>query len=135
MPVPLLETKVYIPRRRHGLVPRPRLNERLKRGAEAKLLLISAPAGFGKTTLLAEWLGAPVHGPAAAWLSLDQNDNDPASFWTYLIVALQSAAPALRPGASALVLLQSTQPPPIETVLATLLNDVSALSDDVVLVL
>jgi len=78
---PLLETKVHVPRRRRGLVPRPRLNERLSRGAESALTLVSAPAGFGKTTLLTEWLAAaPADGPSAAWLSLDQRDNSPACF-------------------------------------------------------
>ena len=130
---PLLETKLYVPRRRRGLVPRPRLSERLSRGAESTLTLVSAPAGFGKTTLLAEWLAAaPADGRSAAWLSLDQRDNDPASFWTYLIAALQTVAPGV--GAGALALLQSPQPP-IEAVLATLLNDLGAVPNDVVLVL
>ena len=62
MPAPLLETKFYVPRSRRGLVPRPRLTERLDRGTASKLMLVSAPAGFGKTTLLTEWLAA---GPAA----------------------------------------------------------------------
>jgi len=94
---------------------------------------VSAPAGFGKTTLLAEWLAAaPADERSAAWLSLDQRDNDPALFWTYLIAALQTAAHGV--GAGALSLLQSPQPP-IEAVLATLLNDLHAISDDVVLVL
>ncbi|HEX7535523.1 MAG TPA: hypothetical protein VF391_00785 [Dermatophilaceae bacterium] len=97
MPTPLLETKLYVPRSRPGLVPRPRLSESLDRGAASKLMLVSAPAGFGKTTLLAEWLAAgtpaPGTGPSAAWLSLDQGDNDPASFWTYLIAVLRTVAP------------------------------------------
>ena len=118
---PLLETKLHVPRRRRGLVARPRLSERLSRGAESALTLVSAPAGFGKTTLLAEWLAAAAaDGRSAAWLSLDQRDNDPALFWTYLVAALQTAAPGV--GAGALSLLQSPQPP-IEAVLATLLND------------
>jgi LuxR family maltose regulon positive regulatory protein len=76
---PLLETKLHVPRQRRGLVPRPRLSERLNRGADAALTLVSAPAGFGKTTLLTEWLeSASAHEPAVAWLSLDQRDNDPA---------------------------------------------------------
>ena len=130
---PLLETKLHVPRRRRGLVARPRLSERLSRGAESTLTLVSAPAGFGKTTLLAEWLAAAAaEGRSAAWLSLDQRDNDPALFWTYLVAALRTAAPGV--GAGALSLLQSPQPP-IEAVLATLLNDLSASSDDVVLVL
>src|SRR3954469_4043834 len=130
---PLLETKLHVPRRRRGLVARPRLSERLSRGAESALTLVSAPAGFGKTTLLAEWLAdAPADGRSAAWLSLDQRDNDPAVFWTYLIAALQTAAPGV--GTGALMQLQSP-PAPIEAVLATLLNDLGAVSDSVVLVL
>jgi LuxR family maltose regulon positive regulatory protein len=75
---PLLETKLHTPRLRTGLVPRPKLLERLSRGAESKLTLISAPVGFGKSTLVAEWLAAaPTDGPSAAWLSLDQADNQP----------------------------------------------------------
>jgi LuxR family transcriptional regulator, maltose regulon positive regulatory protein len=134
MESPLLETKLYLPRWRRGLVPRPRLSERLNRGAEATLTLVSAPAGFGKTTLLAEWLAsAPAGDRSTAWLSLDQRDNHPASFWGYLIAALQTAAPEV--GVSALALLRSPLPPPIDTVLTTLLNELGALSNDLVLVL
>ena len=133
MPGPLLETKLHVPRLRRDLVPRPRLSERLSRGAESALTLVSAPAGFGKTTLLTEWLAAaPADGRSVAWLSLDQRDNDPARFWTYLVAALQTAADGV--GASALSLLQSP-PSPMEEVLATLLNDLHAVSNDVVLVL
>ncbi len=137
MPAPLLETKLYVPGPRRGLVPRPRLSQRLDRGTTSKLMLISAPAGFGKTTLLTEWLAAGPAGPAderlAAWLSLDRADNDPASFWTYVIAALQTVAPGV--GESALTLLQAPQPPPIETVLTALLNDLGASTGDIVLVL
>ena len=134
MASPLLETKLYVPRRPRGLVPRPRLTARLNRGAESKLTLVSAPAGFGKTTLLAEWLAAaPADEWSAAWLSLEQSDNHPASFWTYLIAALRTVTPGV--GASAISLVQSPQPPPIETILATLLNELGAISNDVVLVL
>ncbi|MDT4922472.1 MAG: hypothetical protein QOG01_185 [Pseudonocardiales bacterium] len=130
---PLLETKLHLPRRRGGLVARPRLSKRLSRGAESALTLVSAPAGFGKTTLLAEWLAAaPADGRSVAWLSLDQRDNDPAVFWTYLVAALQKAAHGV--GAEALALLQSPQSPK-EAVLGTLLNDLDAVSNDVVLVL
>src|SRR5450631_2103728 len=115
---PLLETKLHVPRRRRGLVARPRLSERLSRGAESALTLLSAPAGFGKTTLLAQWLAAaPADGWSVAWLSLDQRDNDPALFWTYLVAALKRTAQG--GGASALSLLQSPQPPS-EAGLATL---------------
>jgi LuxR family maltose regulon positive regulatory protein len=100
-------------------------------------MLVSAPAGFGKTTLLAEWLAAGPAAPAderlAAWLSLDQGDNDPASFWTYVIAALRTVASGV--GESALALLHAPQPPPIETVLTTLLNDLSAIAGDIVLVI
>ena len=130
---PLLETKLHVPRWRRGLVARPRLSERLSRGAESALTLVSAPAGFGKTTLLAEWLAvAAAGGRSVAWLSLDQRDNDPALFWTYLVAALNTGAPAV--GAGALALLQPPQPPN-EAGLVALLNDLDAISNDVVLVL
>ena len=130
---PLLETKLHVPRWRRGLVARPRLSERLSRGAESALTLVSAPAGFGKTTLLAEWLAAaPAKGRSVAWLSLDQRDNDPALFWTYLVAALKTAAPGV--GAGALSLPQPPQPPN-EADLGALLNDLDAISNDVVLVL
>ena len=130
---PLLETKLHVPRWRRSLVARPRLSERLSRGAESALTLVSAPAGFGKTTLLAEWLAvAAAGGRSVAWLSLDQRDNDPALFWTYLVAALSTGAPAIDAGA--LALLQPPQPPN-EAGLVALLNDLDAISDDVVLVL
>jgi LuxR family transcriptional regulator, maltose regulon positive regulatory protein len=137
MPAPLLETKLYIPRPRRGLVPRPRLIERLDRGAAATLLLVSAPAGFGKTTLLAAWLAAgpasPTDNRSAAWLSLDRGDNDPGSFWAHVIAALRTAAPEV--GARAVALLDAPRPAPIRDVLTTLLNDLGALKSDLVLVL
>ncbi len=137
MPAALLETKFYVPRPRRGLVPRPRLSERLDHGTASKLTLVSAPAGFGKTTLLTEWLAASPAAPGnerlAAWLSLDRADNDPASFWAYVIAALRTVAPGI--GESALALLHAPQPPPIETVLTVLLNDLGAIAADVVLVL
>src|SRR5438477_4221782 len=103
MGTPLLETKFYVPKWRRGLVPRPRLSERLSRGAESKLTLVSAPAGFGKTTLLAAWLAAAsADEPSVAWLSLDRGDNDPAFFWTYLVAALQTVAPGVGAGVLAL---------------------------------
>ena len=130
----LLETKLYVPKLRRGLVPRPRLSERLSRGTESKLTVISAPPGFGKTTLLAEWLAsAPADGRAVAWLSLDQGDSQPASFWTYLISALQTVEPGV--GAQALTLLQEPRPAPIEMILTTLLNELNALPNDIILVL
>ena len=136
-PAALLKTKLYVPRSRRGLVPRPRLSERLDRGAASRLVLVSAPAGFGKTTLLTEWLAAGPATPAgerpAAWLSLDRGDNDPASFWTYVIAALRTAAPGV--GEGALALLQAPGPQPTEAVLTVLLNDLGAVAGDIVLVL
>ena len=134
MPGPLLATKFFVPHRRRNVVPRARLRQRLQRGTEVKLTLVAAPAGFGKTTLLADWLAAVSPEDATvAWLSLDQSDDDPASFWTYLVAALQTVLPEV--GADTLVLLKSPQPPAIESVLTTLLNQLGALRGDVVLVL
>jgi LuxR family maltose regulon positive regulatory protein len=141
---PLLESKWHVPGRRPGAVTRARLSQRLARGAQSRLSLVCAPAGFGKTTLLAQWLAeaidrAPADAPAVAWVSLDERDNDPATFWTYVITALQNAvrnrgSAGSTTGAAALGLLQPLQPPP-EEALATLLNDLQALRHEVVLVL
>ncbi|EKU96501.1 ATP-dependent transcriptional regulator [Leptolyngbya sp. PCC 7375] len=128
--IPLLETKLYLPQWSAGLVSRPRLVERIN--PKRKLTLVSAPAGFGKTTLLAEWVAA-VPNRHVAWVSLDQSDNDPTFFWTYLITALQKIQPSL--GERSLSLLQSPQPPPIESVLMTLLNELTAVEADLVLIL
>jgi LuxR family maltose regulon positive regulatory protein len=131
---PLLQTKLYIPRLRRGLVGRPRLIERLRRGTDSKLTLISAPAGFGKTTLLAEWMEATADDQrSTAWLSLDPSDSRAQSFWSYVIGALQTVAPGV--GATSLALLQEPQPPPIESVLAGLLNEISSAPNEIVLVL
>lgn len=80
---PLFETKLHVPTPRPRLVVRPRLGERLSHATEVALTLVSAPAGFGKATLLTQWLAA-ADGPATAWLSLDQRHNDAAVFWTTL---------------------------------------------------
>ncbi len=136
MSVPLLGTKLFLPRPGRGRVARPRLLGRLDRVTESTLTLVSAPPGFGKTTLLAEWaaaIGAPPSPAAVAWLSLDDADNDPATFWTYVVAALRTAAPAV--GTEATALLSDPQPPPVETVLTSLVNDVSASEADLVLVL
>ncbi len=133
MPSPLLETKLFIPRLRRSLVARPRLSERLRHGSQSRLTLISAPAGFGKTTLLAEWLAtAAADERSVAWLSLEESDSRPAVFWTYVTTALQTVLPDV--GAGALPLLQSPQPN-VETILATILNELSAVPEDVDLVL
>ena len=131
---PLLQTKLYIPGLRRGQVGRPRLLERLSQVAESKLTLVSAPAGFGKTTLLAEWLGRPASdGGSTAWLSLDSSDSQATTFWSYVIAALQTVAPSV--GGNSLSLLRQPQPPPIESVLAPLVNELSVTSQPIILVL
>jgi LuxR family maltose regulon positive regulatory protein len=129
----LLDTKLYAPRRPKGLVSRPHLIDRVQRGTQSKLTLVSAPAGFGKSTLLAEWLGVPLaDGSLTAWLSLDSGENQPVAFWMHVIAALRTAAPSV--GAKSLTLLDSPDQP-IEAVLAPLLNELNALPHDLVLVL
>jgi LuxR family transcriptional regulator, maltose regulon positive regulatory protein len=131
MSTPILATKLYIPRPRPNVVSRPRLLERLNEGMHSKLTLISAPAGFGKTTLVSAWV-AGIEQPTA-WLSLDEGENDPTRFLTYLVAALQTLAPAI--GEGMLSALQSQEPPPIEALLTVLLNDLSTIPDPFVLVL
>ena len=112
MSAPILATKLYIPPPRPKIVLRPRLVERLNQGLApgCKMTLISASAGFGKTTLVSEWI-ASCDRPVA-WLSLDEGDNDPTRFLTYFVAALQTIAANI--GAGVLSALQSPQPPSIE---------------------
>ncbi|MEZ4711267.1 MAG: LuxR C-terminal-related transcriptional regulator [Caldilineaceae bacterium] len=139
MSTPVLATKLYIPPPQPNLVLRPRLVDRLNAGLHRKLTLISASAGFGKTTLISAWV-ADYKGPAA-WLSLDEGDRDLPRFLAYLIAALQTLArseaegnePAL--GSRVLALLQSPQPPPLEGLLTGLLNEMAALPNGSLLVL
>ena len=133
MPTAILATKLYVPPPRANLVLRPQLVERLNEGLSAgrKLTLISAPAGFGKTTLVTEWV-AGFKRPVA-WLSLDEGDNDPICFLTYLVAALQTIRANI--GEGALGGLQSPQPPPTESILIALLNEITTVPDDFVLVL
>ena len=131
MSTAVLATKLYIPPPRPNVIPRPRLLDRLNEGLHRRLTLISAPAGFGKSTLVGEW-GGSIERPIA-WLSLDEGDNDPARFLTYLVAALRTIAPDI--GAEVLGALQSPQPPPTESILTTLLNEIADLPDDLVLVL
>jgi LuxR family transcriptional regulator, maltose regulon positive regulatory protein len=129
--MPILATKLYVPPRRSRVVLRPRLDERLNEGLRRRLTLVSAPAGFGKTTLIAEWVAGcalPV-----AWLSLDEGDSDPGRFLTYLVAALRNVAPGV--GETVLATFESPQPPPIESVLTPLINDLAAAPTDFVLVL
>src|SRR5579863_4106132 len=131
MPTPILATKLYIPRLRPNVVLRPRLIERLNEGLHRKLTLISAPAGFGKTTLVSAWVEG-IERPTA-WLSLDEGDNNPARFLVYLVAALRTIAATI--GEGVLGMLQSPQPPPTEAILTALLNDITTISDHFVLVL
>jgi ATP/maltotriose-dependent transcriptional regulator MalT len=131
MPTPILATKLYIPPLRPNVVIRPRLIERLNEGLHRKLTLIAAPAGFGKTTLVSEWIEG-IECPTV-WLSLDEGDNDPTSFLTYLVAAVQTIAATI--GEGVMGALHSPQPPPPETILTALLNDLTTISDRFVLVL
>jgi LuxR family maltose regulon positive regulatory protein len=128
MAVPLLKTKLYIPpaRPRERVVSRPRLLERLDQGIRSgcKLILISAPAGFGKTTLASEW----VHQADAptAWLSLDESDNDPTRFWSYVVAALQTVCPGIGETVLSILHAPRPQPPTVEALLADLINEIAA---------
>lgn len=116
------------------MVRRARLVERLNAGS--RLTLVSAPAGFGKTTLVSAWIADCMRPPKsvrAAWISLDEGDSDPNRFLTYLVAALQTAAAGI--GAGVLAALQSPQAPPIEQLLTSLLNEIAVLPGSLILVL
>jgi len=129
----LLATKLYIPQPRPKIVPRPHLIERLNEclSLGCKLTLISAPAGFGKTTLISEWLAGSKR--PVAWLSLDEGDSDPTRFLTYLVAALQTIATNI--GEGVLAVLHSPQPPSTESILTNLLNEITTISHSFILVL
>jgi LuxR family transcriptional regulator, maltose regulon positive regulatory protein len=130
----LLMTKLYAPPVRVDHVPRPRLTACLHEGLRHKLLLLSAPAGSGKTTALGEWVEAE-HGrqAAIAWISLDHADNDPVRFLTYFVAALQTVQAGV--GGIALALLESAPPPALESVLTTLINELTSVPNDLAVVL
>ncbi|MCB9155996.1 MAG: helix-turn-helix transcriptional regulator [Caldilineaceae bacterium] len=127
----LVQTKLFIPPLRPSLVARARLMQKLNLGLGRKLTLISAPAGFGKSTLVSEWIAGCRH--PVAWLSLDAGDGEPARFLAYCVAALQTIMPTV--GDSTLALLDAPQPPPLESILALLLNEITAIPNDFVLVL
>ena len=131
MATPVLATKLYLPPPRPEVVLRPRLTGLLNEGLHCRLTLICAPAGFGKTTLVGEWLSGCQR--PAAWLSLDEGDNDPTRFLAYLVAALRTIAADI--GDGVLGALRSPRPPSIESVLTALLNEIIAIEDDFVLVL
>jgi LuxR family maltose regulon positive regulatory protein len=154
MSTPILATKLYIPPPRPKVVLRPRLIERLNEGllAGRKLTLMSASAGFGKTTLVSEWVNQKdegrrmkdekskahpsplvLHPSRVAWLSLDEGDNDPTRFLAYLVAALQTMSANV--GEGVLAALQAPQPPPTELLLTTLLNEIAVIPDNFILVL
>ncbi len=128
-PLSLLATKLYIPRARGNLVARPALTNRLNAGLARKLTLISAPAGFGKTTLLTAWI-AQADRPVA-WLSFDEADNDPLRFLTYVIAALQTIYPDL--GQTILLDLQSAESAAFDELLIRLVNELVAVPNEFVL--
>jgi len=127
----ILTTKLYIPTTRSETVARSHLIDRLNQGLQARLTLVSAPAGFGKTTLISEWLSQYDH--PSAWLSLDEQDNDPTRFLTYVIAALQTIEPHF--GDDLLKILQSPQSPTIDTLLIPLINAIASLPKSFILVL
>jgi LuxR family maltose regulon positive regulatory protein len=118
----LLATKLHVPRPRINLVPRAHLVQILHRGVEHSVTLISAPAGFGKTTVLAQWIAQS--GLPVAWLSLEAEDNNPSRFFSYLIAALQTLDAHI--GTTALAMLRTPQPLSPEAVLAVLVNDITS---------
>ncbi len=130
---PVLATKLYIPPSPAKVVVRARLLERLTRGLlrSPNVTLISAPAGFGKTTLVSEWVASS--SLPVAWLSLDESDNDPARFLVYVISALQTISPNVAAGL--VDVLQSSQSSPIESILTALINEITNILDDFFLIL
>ncbi len=128
----ILTTKLKRPLLRPNLVLRPRLAQLLEQAGERPLTLICAPAGYGKTTVTISWLTAQATGHVC-WLSLDEGDNDPVRFWTYVMAALQTAVPGV--GEQSLALLHSPQSPPFSLVLTFLINDLAALPAPLFLVL
>jgi LuxR family maltose regulon positive regulatory protein len=133
MAIPVLATKLYIPPPPSKIVARPRLIAQLNDGFATgiNITMVSAPAGFGKSALITEWIISC--GRPAAWVSLDEKDNDLSRFLIYLISALQTIAPNM--GMGLLDVLQSSQPSPVESILTTLLNEITAISDAFILVL
>lgn len=129
--MPILATKLFIPTPRPELVLRPRLIEQLNEGMHRKLTLISAPAGFGKTALVSEWVAGCLR--PTAWLSMDKGDNDPIRFLSYLITALQRIESRI--GQGLLGMFQSSQIMPSEAILTALINEVTSIPDHFTLVL
>jgi LuxR family maltose regulon positive regulatory protein len=121
-----------LPIQRAGAVGRQRLTDRLDAAIRGPLTVVSAPAGFGKTTLISSLLAATTKGSPVAWLSLDQRDNDPALFWTYLVTAMRTAVPDLGEAALPLFAYPAASS---DAALAALLNEIETLPHDLVLAL
>src|SRR4028119_2168879 len=129
----LLKTKFLAPQLHRAQVARHRLYDRLEEGVKSRLTTVSAPAGFGKTALLSAWRAACINEDRLiGWLSLDESDDDPTRFWTYVIAALKKVRPDV--GEQALILLDTPRSP-IESILSSLINDVVEVSQDLILVL
>lgn len=138
MPEPdILVTKITIPPLRPVLLPRSHLLEALEQSRAVPLTLLSASAGFGKTTLLSTWAQqVRRHSGHVAWLSLDEQDNDPTRFWTYVIAALRHSGPHLSAvGETALAMWHSPQPPLLTSALTSLINELATLAQDTALIL
>lgn len=133
MLMPVLQTRIKVPPVRPRRVARPGLVIRMNQGLQNKLLLIAAPAGYGKTTLVVDWLAQLPPDFACAWLSLDEGDNDGRRFLNYLIAALEQVQTGF--GAAVRALLQAPQPPPDEAVMTVLINELAALPRPHILVL
>jgi LuxR family transcriptional regulator, maltose regulon positive regulatory protein len=130
----LVTTKLRVPKSRSNLVARPRLRQALGWNEGRKLTLVSAPAGFGKTTLLGEWTDDWLaQGRSVAWVSLDEADNDPSRFLGYLVGALQTAEEGI--GEGVLASLPSPESPPIEMVMGALINELVDLPQEIMVVL
>ena len=133
MDTQFLSTKLFIPPARPGLVVRPRLTERLRDALKGNLVIISAPAGSGKTTALVQWISEKKPSGGVAWVSLDQGDNDPVRFWDYFIAAVRTLR--AEAGDVASKMLHSPQHFPVESVLTALINDLVGLPNDLFVVL
>ena len=133
MSTPILTTKLYSPLMRPDLVARPRLIKKLTAGMKGPLTLVSAPPGFGKTSLLSEWRGGAEPGTSVAWLSLDEEDNDPVRFWSYVATSLEISHHTTF--YSTHLLLQSPQPVDSETIIFSILHELASFPNDQVLVL
>src|SRR5512137_1618888 len=128
---PIIRTKLRLPFTRPELVPRPRLKEQIAQGLYGPLTLVTAPAGFGKTTLVASCVAGC--GMPIAWLSLDRDDNQVERFLNYLVAALQEADPTI--GSEAAQLLVAARQVSPDAILTSLINDLDTASGEIALVL